>query len=629
MNKIIKNVINYTCKNTEQLGIMVEKEICNITRTKFNTKRKYTDIPEEISDDINKTLGGDFKRMKMKHAGHLNKEYDFLKQKGKTVSIKTIMNGNKICPQTIGQCSLRSLNNKLSLNIDNKRNFKNFFLENKVEMIENYLKALFCCDTMVVFQFKKGIVYIIEKTDDVIEFRNLFNKKLYDIFMTSKDISSWKESNTIYYVSKNKKKDIKDSLGEIQIHNNRDCIKFRFNVNVLIDMINRGDIKNLKVKVYNLKNKYNFKIYSMKSSELCFRSFNYIGSKMKLLDFIESKIIEYTGKRLAETSSFADIFSGTGVVAYHSLKRGCKKILTNDIQNYAYIVSSVWTTKNIDVDKVTRLLHEINGDNDNLELNDINTTQSDFIYNNYTDISQEKRMYLTRLNGYKVDKIRQKLDDLLKNDIINKDEFNLMLKILLYAVTSVSNIASVYGSYLKKFKPCSLKALKLDVTLIDSMIKDNSNSIEHSSYNMNVTDLLNTIDLSEYEVVYIDPPYVANRGYHDNYHLLETISRYDYPKIKGKTGLRDEITTKSKFCSKRDALGEFKMILGKIRSKYIFISYSSESVVSKETMIEILKENWTDVRCYEKNYQRFKSNKNSNESQSKNVVEYLFCGKLK
>jgi len=71
------------------------------------------------------------------------------------------------------------------------------------------------------------------------------------------------------------------------------------------------------------------------------------------------------------------------------------------------------------------------------------------------------------------------------------------------------------------------------------------------------------------------------------------------------------------------------MILGKIRSKYIFISYSSESVVSKDKMIEILKENWTDVRCYEKNYQRFKSNKNSNEMQSKNVVEYLFCGKLK
>ena len=255
MNKII-NVINYTCKNTEQLGIMVEKELCNITKTKFNTKRKYIDIPEEISDDINGTLGSELKRMKMKHVGNLNKEYDFIKKQGETVSIKTIMSGNKICPQTIGQCSLRSFNNKMGLSITNKMEFKKFFLENKSKMIKEYLKGLFCCDTMIIFKFQMGIVYIIEKIDDVIKFENSNN--LDDIFMTSKDISSWKESNTVYYVSKNKNK--KESLGEIQIHNNRDCIKFRFNVNILVDMINRGDIKNLKVKVYNLKNKYNFKI---------------------------------------------------------------------------------------------------------------------------------------------------------------------------------------------------------------------------------------------------------------------------------------------------------------------------------------------------------------------------------
>lgn len=363
----------------------------------------------------------------------------------------------------------------------------------------------------------------------------------------------------------------------------------------------------------------------MKNSELCFRSFNYIGSKMKLLDFIESKINEYTGKRLDEIRSFADIFSGTGVVAYHSLKRGCKKILTNDIQNYAYVVSSVWTTKNIDVEKVKRLLNEINGDNDKLDINEISATESDFIYNNYTEASDVGRMYLTRLNGYKVDKTRQRLNILLGEKRINKDEFNLMLKILLYAVTGISNIASVYGAYLKNYKQCSLKNLNLDVKLIDSMINDDK--IEHSSYNINVTDLLDTVDLSDYEVVYLDPPYVANRSYHDNYHLLETISKYDYPNIKGKTGLRDETTTKSKFCSKRDALDEFRLILGKIKSKYIFISYSSESIVNKEKMIEILQENWDDVKCYEKNYQRFKSNKNSDEKQVKNVVEYLFCGK--
>ena len=228
-------------------------------------------------------------------------------------------------------------------------------------------------------------------------------------------------------------------------------------------------------------------------------------------------------------------------------------------------------------------------------------------------------------NGYRVDKIRQEIISLREQSVINVEEHNLLLKLLLYAVAGVSNIASVYGAYLKQYKKCALKDLVLDVNLIDSLVK--STDIDHDSKNKNIDDLLNEDDLSGYEVVYIDPPYVANRGYHDNYHLLETISRYDYPNIRGKTGLR-EFDTKSKFCSKKDALCEFKNVLVKIKSKYVFISYSSESIVSKENMISIMVDaGWKDVVCYEKEYQRFKSNRNSEESQQKMIVEYIFCGK--
>lgn len=616
-NNIIKNVLDYTCKNTEQLGIMIEKTLCNITNINFNTKRKYVDIPEEIKDDINKTIGPVVKKMKMTHVGHLNTEYDFTSDKDKSLSVKTIMSGNKICPQTIGQCSLKSFNNKMSMNLCGKKEFKSFFLENKNRMLEKYLKNVFCCDKTLVFKFQTGTIYIIEKMGDV----SFKDNELCE-FSTSRNMLDWNESNTVYYNCH-----VKESLGEVQIHNNRDCIKFRFNINTLINMINRGDIINLNVKVYNLKNRYNFRIDKMPKVELCFKSFNYIGSKMKLLDFIEEKIKSYTGKDLKDIESFADIFSGTGVVAYHNLKRGCKKILTNDIQHYAYVVSSVWTTKNVDIKKVKNLLENMNKFNKSLVEDDINIGSEDFICNNYTEAGVDKRMYLTKLNGYKIDKTRQKLDELLRLEKINKEEFNLMLKILLYAVVGVSNIASVYGAYLKNYKACSLKPFNLDVLLVDSMI--NNDNIEHESYNENVVNLLEKTSLMDYEVVYIDPPYVANRSYHDNYHLLETISKYDYPKIKGKTGLRDETITKSKFCSKRDALSEFKLVLSKIKSKYIFISYSSESIVSKEQMINILEENWSRVVCYEQVYQRFKSNKNSNDKQPKNVTEYLFCGERK
>ena len=68
-------------------------------------------------------------------------------------------------------------------------------------------------------------------------------------------------------------------------------------------MINRGDILNLNVRVHNLNNRYNFTIDNMVKGEFCFKSFNYIGSKMKLLDFIEETIKDYTGKNLKDIDS--------------------------------------------------------------------------------------------------------------------------------------------------------------------------------------------------------------------------------------------------------------------------------------------------------------------------------------
>ena len=38
------------------------------------------------------------------------------------------------------------------------------------------------------------------------------------------------------------------------------------------------------------------------------------------------------------------------------------------------------------------------------------------------------------------------------------------------------------------------------------------------------------------DVLYLDPPY-NTRQYITNYHLLETIARYDAPALHGKTGL--------------------------------------------------------------------------------------------
>lgn len=610
----------YMFNNTEQLGILVERAMCDIVKIPFNTKRKYDSLPSDVVNDISETVGPVLKKMKLQHVGNLNMTYDFLNSENNTtVSVKTLMKGNRICPQNIGQCSLNSLSSKLGKNFDKIETFKNYFMENKMEMLRNYLVNCFCCDMTMIYKFDKGIVYIIRRNSiNDIKFKNELS------LSTSKLLCDWNESNTVYNCLNGKRL----SIGELQIHKNRNCVKFRFNVDTLVEMIKGGYIENLCVDVYNLKTKYCFKVEKSMKKKLCFQSFNYLGSKMKLLDFIKDTVCDYTKKSsYKEVSSFADICSGTGVVSFDVLKGGCNKILTNDIQNYAYIVSSVWSKNGMDIQKLKAIVDDLNDFLSKVQDSDLPNIDSldNFIYSNYTEAGPDNRLYLTKMNGYKTDYIRKHINNLRERGDVNDKEYRLLLKLLLYAVSSVSNIASVYGAYLKKYKKVALKSLVLNWSLVESLVES---LVQHECCNSNISELLNSKDFSDYEVVYMDPPYVANRSYHDNYHLLETISRYDNPKIKGKTGLRELVDTKSKFCSKRDAFEEFKVVLSKIKSRYIFISYSSESVVSKTDMMELLENTgWNDVKCYEKQYQRFKSNKNSDEKQPKNIIEYIFCGR--
>lgn len=340
--------------------------------------------------------------------------------------------------------------------------------------------------------------------------------------------------------------------------------------------------------------------------------FGYIGSKLKLLPFLQNSIETYTEKKLNECESFLDGCAGTGSVSYMMLSNGCKKVISNDIMYYSFVTSSVLTKNNLDIIKLKNIIIELNTINCN------NPDELDFIYSNYTPVNNVcERMYLTNSNGIKVDRIRKHIDCL--KDQLTLHEYYCLIKLLLYAVTKVSNTASVYGAYLKQFKETSKKELMLDPTLIDKLIE---NGVVNS-FNEDINKLLLNIDYVE--ICYIDPPYNC-RGYDSNYHLLETIAKYDSPIIKGKTGLRQDSKCKSKFCSKREIKNEFETLLKNVKSKYIFISYSSESLVSKEDMITIMEKYTNNIICYEKNYQRFKSN--NNIEQDSTIIEYLFAGTL-
>ena len=320
---------------------------------------------------------------------------------------------------------------------------------------------------------------------------------------------------------------------------------------------------------------------------------NYIGSKLSLKSFIKEKILEVS--RLdKEDKVFGDLFAGTGVIGNEFKKMGYK-VISNDIQHYI--------ENNYPMN--TKLLEHLNS----------LKGQEGFIYNNYCMGSGSERNYFSDFNGKKCDAIRQELEKLYKNKEIDKHQYNYFLASLINSIDKYANTVSIYGAFLKSLKKRAEKNFKLELLPI---IEGNKKG---KVYNEDVNSLIKKV---KGDILYLDPPYNA-RQYSTNYHLLETISRYDNPVIKGKTGLRACNKQKSKFCSKPQVNQVFEELISNADFKYIFLSYNDEGLMKLEDIKRIL-EKYGEYRCFATNYKRFKSDKDKNRNYKKSsTIEYLHC----
>ena len=324
---------------------------------------------------------------------------------------------------------------------------------------------------------------------------------------------------------------------------------------------------------------------------------NYIGSKLSLRPFIKEKILEVS--RLdKEDKVFGDLFAGTGVIGNEFKKMGYK-VISNDIQHYSYILNKHYIENNYPMN--TKLLEHLNS----------LKGQEGFIYNNYCMGSGSERNYFSDFNGKKCDAIRQELEKLYKNKEIDKHH----LASLINSIDKYANTVSIYGAFLKSLKKRAEKNFKLELLPI---IEGNKKG---KVYNEDVNSLIKKV---KGDILYLDPPY-NSKQYSTNYHLLETISRYDNPVIKGKTGLRVCNKQKSKFCSKPQVKQVFEELISNANFKYIFLSYNDEGLMKLEDIKRIL-EKYGEYRYFATNYKRFKSDKDKNRNYKKSsTIEYLHC----
>ena len=348
----------------------------------------------------------------------------------------------------------------------------------------------------------------------------------------------------------------------------------------------------------------------------------YIGNKSNLLSHIEG-VVDNLG---IKKGIFCDLFAGTACVAAHFKRRGFQ-IISNDLLELSYAFQQALIANN-EAPKfagIVETLGDVQGDSLFANLSPYHKVvawlnclpgKRGFIFHNYCPSGNNEygRQYLSDSNGQKIDAIRQQIQGWHDAGEITKNEFYLLLLPLLEATSKVANISGTYGAYLKHWDPRTYK----DLPMVPAEIIQSN--LPHQVFRGDANQLIEDIRC---DVLYLDPPY-NTRQYIANYHLLETIARYDAPALRGKTGLRnDDKGEKSAYCSKSNCYQVFQDLIKKADARHILVSYNNEGILSRDEVISILSLRG-EPRCDSSiDYRRFKSNSHGDQPALDNRVQEL------
>jgi len=239
-----------------------------------------------------------------------------------------------------------------------------------------------------------------------------------------------------------------------------------------------------------------------------------------------------------------------------------------------------------------------------------------FIYKNYSPEGTQgqtySRKYFTGENSKRIDAIREKIEEWKKSNLINEQKYYFLLASLIEAVPFVANISGTYSAFLKEWDKRAFKKLTLEVPEI--IKSDEIHKVYHED-GLKVLDQVKGVD-----ILYLDPPY-NERQYAPNYHILETIAKWDKPEIKGITGMRSYENQKSEFCNPKTGIKALGEIINKGNFKHLLLSYNDDGIMPESEILKLFnKVGKSEIT--EQNYQRYKSN--SNGEQKNGVKEKIY-----
>jgi adenine-specific DNA-methyltransferase len=195
-----------------------------------------------------------------------------------------------------------------------------------------------------------------------------------------------------------------------------------------------------------------------------------------------------------------------------------------------------------------------------------------------TETFCERARYFQPKNGMRIDAIRQRIED----EYSGTAWYPILLTSLLEAADRVDSTTGIQMAYLKSWARRSGRDLELRAPVL----LDGPGAVV-------VGDVMDTVDtLPAADLYYVDPPYNQHR-YFANYHVWETLVRWDEPDHYGvackRVDVRDD-ATRSVFNSKRTMPAALADLFSRIRSEVVIVSYNDEAWITVDQMERSLRE---------------------------------------
>lgn len=368
----------------------------------------------------------------------------------------------------------------------------------------------------------------------------------------------------------------------------------------------------------------------------------YIGNKRALLEFIGQSVSFVQKKVGKEKLVTFDVFSGSGVVSRY-LKQYSSFIYTNDLEQYAHIISSCYLAdlQTIDIVSLRGLYEKVNdacakrmksyGFTSDSEGEPNKKVASGFISELYAPddmkhINKGDRCFYTPYNACYIDVMRQCIAQLVPSELQH-----FFIAPLLAECSVHANTGGVFKGFYKnsktgtgKFGGNGANALSritghiaLPFPVFSScncgskIFCEDANTLVKSDHTPHV------------DFAYIDPPY-NQHPYGSNYFMLNLVASYKRPSeesISRVSGIPHD-WNRSPYNSRQKSADTFLDLVQHLDAKFLVVSFNNEGFISEQQMIELLG-SVGEVTVFESPYTAFRASRNLSD-RSIHVKEYLY-----